>query len=127
MLRCLADEGEGRAHGELSLSLVGDDAIRALNRDYRDKDRATDVLAFPLGGELLGDVIVSVDTARRRVRPPQWTLDDELAFLTLHGVLHLLGHDHLEPEERATMEAAEQAVWTALGRAGTLRGPEEER
>ena len=107
---------------ELSVLLTDDEGIRPLNRDYRGKDAPTDVLSFEQGGALLGDVVVSVETASRRVDPTAgWTLDDELTFLLIHGVLHLLGHDHIEDDEREVMEAAEQAVWTALGRVGTLR------
>lgn len=118
-----AGHAEGRGeHLELSVVLTDDAGIRPLNRDYRGKDAATDVLSFEQGGSLLGDVVVSVETAARRVdEAAGWTLDDELTFLLIHGVLHLLGHDHIETHERAVMESAEQAVWTALGRVGTLR------
>ncbi len=108
---------------ELSVLLTDDAGIAPLNRDYRGKDAPTDVLSFPQDGALLGDVVISVETAAHRVDPAAgWTLEDELVFLLVHGVLHLLGHDHHEPGERAVMEAAEQALWTALGRVGTLRG-----
>ncbi len=108
---------------ELSIVLCDDAFIRPLNRDWRGRDAATDVLSFPLDEPgNLGDVVLSVETASRRCEPGQWALDDELLFLLIHGLLHLLGHDHEEPDERAVMEAAEQALWTALGRIGTLRG-----
>lgn len=111
---------------ELSLLLTSDAVIQPLNAQWRGKDAATDVLSFPLDeGPVLGDVVISVDTAARRVDGETWRLEDELAFLLLHGVLHLLGHDHHEPDERAAMEAEEQRLWTALGRTGTLRDPSE--
>jgi probable rRNA maturation factor len=107
---------------ELSVLLVDDAGIRPLNRDWRGKDSATDVLSFGIDeGPVLGDVVISVETAARRVRARDWELLDETLFLLLHGLLHLLGHDHERDEERRRMEAAEQALWTALGRAGTLR------
>jgi probable rRNA maturation factor len=107
---------------ELSLLLTDDVGIRELNNKWRGIDEATDVLAFPLEeGACLGDVVISMDTAKQRVDLPDWLLEDEVLFLLLHGVLHLLGYDHIEEDERAHMEAQEQALWTALGRSGTLR------
>lgn len=112
---------------ELSLLLTDDAGIHPLNAQWRAVDRPTDVLSFPLDeGPTLGDVVISLETAAERADPPTWLLEDELAFLLVHGVLHLLGHDHHEAGERAVMEAAEQALWTALGRAGTLRDANDE-
>ncbi len=111
---------------ELSILLTDDAGIRPLNAQWRNKDVATDVLSFPLEeGPVLGDVVISVETAARRRDAERWRLEDELLFLLLHGVLHLLGHDHHVDEERQAMEAAEQRLWTALGRPGTLRDPLE--
>lgn len=107
---------------ELSILLCDDATIRPLNRDWRGKDKATDVLSFPQEPPLLGDVVISVQTAAERVDGRRWTLRDELAFLLLHGLLHLLGHDHEADDERAEMERLEQAIWAARGRTGTLRG-----
>src|SRR4051812_36948212 len=81
---------------ELSIALVDDPTIRALNRDYRRKDKPTDVLAFPLqapdspASGLLGDVIVSIETARRQARSRRRPLLGELTMLLAHGLLHLL-------------------------------------
>ena len=123
---CGRPELEGRgAPLELSILLVDDAAIRPMNQRWRQVDSATDVLSFPMNeGPLLGDVVISVETASRRLRPGDWSLDDELLFLLIHGVLHLLGHDHVQEEERTRMEQAEQQLWTALGRVGTLRPSE---
>ncbi len=83
----------------VSVSLVDDFRIQELNRDWRGKDKPTDVLSWPLWeideplGEELGDVVISVDTARRQATARGWDLDDELALLLVHGVLHLLGHE----------------------------------
>ena len=116
------DAADRAAPLELSLLLCDDAFIAPLNEQWRGIGKATDVLSFPLDeGAALGDVVISVETAARRVDAPHWRLEDELLFLLIHGVLHLLGHDHMEPEERGLMEAAEQRLWTALGRAGTLR------
>jgi probable rRNA maturation factor len=101
----LASVGESQA--ELSLELVGDRRMRRLNRMYRKKDRTTDVLAFPMREShnpcpmLLGDVVISVPTARRQAKESGRSLGDELAALLVHGVLHLCGHDH----ERSAREA----------------------
>jgi probable rRNA maturation factor len=82
--------------GELALVLAGDRLLHRLNRDYRGKDRPTDVLSFPGdGGEAgLGDVVVSVQTAERNARGLGRTLGQELDVLALHGFLHVLGYDH---------------------------------
>jgi probable rRNA maturation factor len=85
-----------RARGEVTLVLAGDGLLRRLNREYRGKDRPTDVLSFPGdGGEYgLGDVVISVATAERNARGLGRTLAQELDVLALHGFLHVLGYDH---------------------------------
>jgi probable rRNA maturation factor len=82
--------------GELALVLAGDRLLHRLNRDYRGKDRPTDVLSFPGdGGEAgLGDVVISVEAAGRNARGLGRTLGQELEVLALHGFLHVLGYDH---------------------------------
>lgn len=98
---------------ELSLVLTDDDQIHKLNRLYRGKDKPTDVLAFAqregelasLAGDLLGDVIVSVPTARRQANRASRPLIDELTMLVAHGVLHLLGWDHDTPAKDRAMRA----------------------
>jgi len=102
----------GRSEAELSLLVVGDRAIRALNRRWRRKDRVTDVLSFPAAGPgpLLGDVVISLDTARRAARQAGRTLEDELDRYLAHGLLHLLGHDHERPIEARRMAVAEDAL-----------------
>ena len=89
---------------ELSILLVSDAEMRRLNRRWRGRDRATDVLSFPQDGgrdRLLGDVVISVDTARRQARELRTTLGGEADRLLIHGLLHLLGYDH----ERSVAEA----------------------
>ena len=98
----------GEAQSELSIDLVGDRRMRGLNRKYRQKDRTTDVLAFamreaekPVGSPQLGDVVISVPTARRQAREAGHSLDEEVAALLIHGVLHLCGYDHERSEKEA--------------------------
>ena len=93
--------------GEVSLVLAGDRLLHRLNRDYRKKDRPTDVLSFPgEGGEAgLGDIVISVETAERNARGLGRTLAQELDVLALHGFLHVLGHDH--ETDDGTMERLE--------------------
>lgn len=117
----------GRGRCELSLSLVDDVEMRALNRRYRGRDRATDVLAFPLvedpaGGPaghdrqaLLGDVVISVNTAARQACASRRPLGTRLDVLLVHGVLHLLGYDHeRSAAEARRMERCEREVRRAL-------------
>jgi probable rRNA maturation factor len=98
---------------ELSVALVDDAAMRELNRDYRSIDRPTDVLAFAMeegealapltGPRLLGDVVISVPTARRQAAKHRRALLAELTMLLAHGLLHLLGHDHGTRAEETEM------------------------
>jgi probable rRNA maturation factor len=82
--------------GEVALVLSGDRLLRRLNREYRGKDKPTDVLSFPGSGDEggLGDIVISVETAARNARGLGRTLPQELDVLALHGFLHVLGHDH---------------------------------
>ena len=86
----------GRARGTVTVALVGDAAMRRLNRRFAGKDRATDVLSFPSGeGEgPLGDIAIATGVARRQAREAGHTYAEELRVLALHGLLHLLGYDH---------------------------------
>ena len=94
--------------GDVTLVLAGDDAVRRLNKRYRGKDRPTDVLSFGLGagrqrGEPFGDIVVSVDAARRQARDYGATTNEEIVRLAVHGTLHLCGYDHHERREAARM------------------------
>ena len=104
-------EALGQSEAELSILVVGDAAIRRLNRRWRGKDRATDVLSFPAAGpgRMLGDVVVSLDTARRAARG-QRALGAELDRYLAHGLLHLLGHDHERAGDARRMARAEDAL-----------------
>lgn len=111
-----------RDRAELSILLLDDAAIAALNHVYRGRPRPTDVLAFSLlegahadrRGDLLGDVVIGIETAARQARARRRTLDDEVAKLLVHGALHLVGYDHLRSAEARRMRAQERRVWRAL-------------
>jgi probable rRNA maturation factor len=103
-----------RVRGEMALVLAGDSLLHRLNRDYRGKDRPTDVLSFPgEGGEAgLGDVVISVATAERNARAGGRTLARELDVLALHGFLHVLGYDH--ETDDGTMDRLERRLRARL-------------
>lgn len=103
---------------QLSLSLVTDAEMRRLNRDFRGKDRPTDVLSFPLAGALLGDVVISLPTARRQARAGGWSLAAELRRLLAHGILHCRGFDHEDARLAARMAAAERRLLGSAGMVG---------
>ena len=100
-------------HAELSVLLTDDRGIHRLNRQYRGKDRPTDVLAFELDGSghagdrapCLGDVVISLDTAARQAKAKRLSLLHEVRLLLAHGLLHLLGYDHARPVEKRRMDA----------------------
>jgi probable rRNA maturation factor len=104
-----------REEHELSILLTDDTFIQTLNKEHRGKDTPTDVLAFPLDESdgtpsvlddaLLGDVVISLDTAERQARRRKHDLFDEVSFLLAHGILHLVGYDHQTDEEEAAMNA----------------------
>ncbi len=109
--------------------LAGDRLLRTLNRRYLGHDRVTDVLAFPAisapragTAEWLGDVVISVAAARRQARAAGHSLEQELALLTVHGALHLLGHDHGTQAEKTRMWKIQDR---ALGAAGVRARPTE--
>jgi probable rRNA maturation factor len=112
----------GQPRAELSLSLVDDVAMGELNAVHRGKAGPTDVLSFSLlegahsehRGALLGDVVIDVEQAARQARRARRALDDELAKLLIHGVLHLVGHDHEAAAEARRMRAEERRLWKAL-------------
>jgi len=116
--RALLTDRFGRATPqELSISLVDDAESHTLNRDYRGKDRPTDVLSFPMAeGEsigqsgVLGDIVISIPTAARQARTHRRSLEDEVLTLLIHGFCHLLGYDHQTDEEEKEMKAQERRM-----------------
>ncbi len=121
--RALAAEGAGEA--ELGIVLTDDDTVRELNRRYAGEDQTTDVLSFSLQeGEVfaapewapqaLGEVIIAYPVALRQAEQAGHAVEREVAHLLVHGVLHLLGYDHAEPEEERLMRSREQAALAGL-------------
>jgi probable rRNA maturation factor len=122
---------EGAEGCEVSVLLTDDAALHHLNRTYRDRDRPTDVLSFAQRDavpgcppaprhacrELLGDVVISVDAARRQADDRGVSLDSEIAHLAAHGTLHLIGYDDATPEGAVEMEARAQAALAVEDRA----------
>lgn len=114
MIACL-----GHARSELSIALVDDQEIRALNQTWRQKKRATDVLSFSLiegtdgerSGGLMGDVVISVETAAAQAKERHRGLNEEVAKLVIHGLLHIVGFDHENDEEARSMRREELRLW----------------
>lgn len=105
---------------EVSIYLTGDENMRKLNRDYRGKDKPTDVLSFTFGecvGDcvLLGEIVISVDTARRQAEEQGHSLEDEIRRLLVHGFVHLMGYDHeLGGEEERRFKELEGRLLSEL-------------
>jgi probable rRNA maturation factor len=111
----------GKSGADLSIVLCGDESIRALNAKWRQVDKATDVLSFSQDDpNVLGDVVISVQTAARRKKR---TLDDELFFLLVHGLCHLMGHDHGTRAEARKMFALERAIRARADKPAPRRTP----
>lgn len=120
----------GASSAEMSVSLVGDGRMRRLNRQYRHKDRSTDVLAFALregraphrfnrSAAHLGDVVIALPTARRQAKTAHRSLEEEIVALLIHGVLHLCGYDHERGRDEALrMQRKERQVRRRLGPIG---------
>ena len=111
-----AESGVTRG-GELSVVLADDARVHALNRDYRGKDTPTNVLSFPMAEAtgLLGDVVLARETLEREALAQGKTFADHTAHMLVHGVLHLLGYDHLDDAEAEDMERREVRALARLG------------
>lgn len=111
----------GEPGSALSIALVNDARIAAINGEHRGMHKPTDVLSFPMDPapgdpeRLLGDVVISIDTARRQAAGYGASLQREIYRLLIHGLLHILGHDHENARERAVMEAQERRLAQAIG------------
>ncbi|VYU13490.1 rRNA maturation RNase YbeY [Peptoniphilus gorbachii] len=105
---------------EVSVSFVGDDEIRDLNRDYRGVDKSTDVLSFPMddefiiGSRILGDVIINTRRVMEQAEELGHSNERELSYLTVHSILHLLGYDHMEDEDKKEMREREKLAMKEL-------------
>ena len=105
---------------EVSVSFVGDEEIRDLNRDYRGVDKSTDVLSFPMDDEfiivsrILGDVIINTRRVMEQAEELGHSNERELSYLTVHSILHLLGYDHMEDEDKREMREREKLAMKEL-------------
>ncbi|MDD5285367.1 MAG: rRNA maturation RNase YbeY [Desulfuromonadaceae bacterium] len=115
---------------ELSISIVGDRSIRAINREFLGRDKPTNVISFSLqegdcsgiNPHAMGDIIISADTAAREAEEGGMDFFERIAFLLLHGVLHLCGYDHERSGETAArkMEQKEREIFKTLKKEGVL-------
>jgi probable rRNA maturation factor len=119
-------EGEGVDAAELSVTVTDDETVRSLNREYAGEDAVTDVLSFsqregeefatpPGGASPLGEVIIAYPQAAQQAGEQEQSVDEEVARLLVHGILHLLGYDHAQPEEERRMRAREEELVGASG------------
>lgn len=132
--RLLTDAG--RPDAEVSVLLTDDAAVHALNRDWRGVDRPTDVLSWAQEPpptllameDALGDVVISLQTAARQAAARAWSLDEEVALLTVHGILHLLGHeDETEPGAKAMREIERRILGKPLEKAEPRAAPDRQQ
>jgi len=119
---------------EISVLLVDDESIREINKEQRDIDKSTDVLSFPMTtmvngvmeddtGDydmdeellLLGDIVISMETTKRQAEDYEHSFEREFAFLTTHGMFHLMGYDHMVPEEEKVMMSKQEEVLKNIG------------
>lgn len=132
-MQCLKDENFSRGC-EINILLTDDENIRQINKQHRDIDRSTDVLSFPMAdinnGEilsdqgdvdldegllLLGDIVISVETALKQSEDYGHSFERELAFLAAHGLFHLLGYDHMQKDEETDMISRQESALEKLG------------
>lgn len=124
-----AAQHEKTGEAEVSVTFTDDEAIRAINRDYREKDQATDVISFSMeeqgedevaiigetGPRLLGDIIISVERTKLQAEEYGHSFERELGFLAVHGFLHLLGYDHMNEQDEKEMFGKQEEILTSLG------------
>jgi len=112
-----AARAAGKGTGEVTVLLTDDNVVRGLNARFREKDAATNVLAFPSapGTGQLGDIALAFGVCAREAAEQHKTLADHLSHLIVHGVLHLTGHDHQLDDEATTMEGLERHLLASLG------------
>ena len=126
LLKFAAKKEEIEEEAELSISFVDESEIQAINRDYRDKDKVTDVISFSLEEDepeiegldmprILGDIIICLEVAKEQAESYNHSLSRELGFLALHGFLHLLGYDHMTESEEKEMFSRQDEILTEFG------------
>lgn len=113
------------AEAEVDLLFVDNETIREMNREYRDKDMATDVLSFPMYEAdeeiddeeeiLFGDIVISLERAQEQCQEYGHSLEREVMYLLVHGLLHLAGYDHMEEEDKKQMRAREEKLLAEIG------------
>lgn len=125
--RAALEEEEIEDDAEVSVTLVDNARIRELNSEFREIDHETDVLSFPLGDDegfevdpdtdaiLLGDIVISLEKAKSQSEEYGHSFKREVAFLVTHSLFHLLGYDHMTPEEETEMFAKQEKVLTKFG------------
>jgi probable rRNA maturation factor len=101
--------------GDFTILLTSDKALRALNRDFRGKDKPTNVLSFPSGGGYAGDIAIAHGVTSKEAQAAGKRFTDHAAHLVVHGVLHLAGHDHERPKDAKVMEPLEVKILARLG------------
>ncbi len=117
---------------ELSLVFTDDENIREINAEWRDKDKATNVLSFPafplepggMLGPMLGDIVIARETVEREALELEKSFEDHLTHLLVHGFLHLFGYDHMDEEEAEEMESLETRILAVLGLSDPYAGQE---
>ncbi len=113
--------GEWSKNVEVSISFVDDKEIKLLNKEYRGIDQSTDVLSFPMDEEilvplpLLGDIIISTETAKAQATEFGHNLNREISYLVAHSMFHLMGYDHIDEEDKEIMRLKEKQVMKNLG------------
>jgi probable rRNA maturation factor len=122
LARWVAAVVPARVRGEVAIALAPDAQVRALNRRFRRKNAATDVLSFPSGtaSSFLGDIVIATGVARRQARSMRHAYRTELRVLALHGLLHLLGYDHEDHRDGGRMSRVEARLRRKGGLSGTL-------
>jgi probable rRNA maturation factor len=130
-VRQALDETDPDRDVDVSVRIVDEDEMQALNRDYRDQDKPTNVLAFPAGDDgfvppgerpLLGDIVVCAGVVAREADEQGKSLEHHWAHMLVHGTLHLLGHDHMSEQEAESMEALERRILSSFGIADPYAG-----
>jgi probable rRNA maturation factor len=130
-VECAVREADPGRDAEVSVRVVDEPEMRDLNREYRDQDKPTNVLAFPAGDEsfvppgerpLLGDIVVCASVVAREAEEQGKPLAHHWGHMLVHGTLHLLGHDHVSTPQAAAMEALERRILAGLGIADPYAG-----
>ncbi|SET63789.1 probable rRNA maturation factor [Salinibacillus kushneri] len=129
LLQFSADQEKISAQAEMSVTFVDNAKIQEVNKDYRGKDYATDVISFAMQDEgegemaivgdnlplILGDIIISVDKISEQAQDYEHSFERELGFLAVHGFLHLLGYDHMEPDDEKEMFGKQEEYLNEFG------------